>query len=407
MYDYGGLRTRVNPVTGEVEYDDTPEPVAQPTSEPKAAPLRPVMPSAEYHEPDPNASAPPVAMMPRTAQPRYAPQPLSAAIQPVEPPVPGGGAAPIVPKISPVMSTAEIADPHAMAELNADPVHKRNIFSKILAGLAGAYYGSQGRIDLAQQIGQQPRLQHEQQVRELEGRYRQGNNDLQERQDRELNTQYRQSQILENEAQAERARRAPVLEPRYSTGEGTATIFDPNTGELRYIRDPNAPNKDDNVNWQTIQTENGWEQVNPRTGETRPLGAKPPAKQAPERQPTRMDQEAWLGTSEGQAAYKRAYLDEQQQIARQMGFETLDELQAAQADPDRGDAVQSALRQADIKAQRRAMQEAAGAVRGRGGDTAGEAARALAVIDAAEKSGRITADDAAARRQKVHERMGQ
>lgn len=275
MYDYGGLRTRVNPLTDEIEYDDTPEPVAEPVSEPKAAPLRPVMPSAEYHEPDPNAGAPPVAMMPRTAQPRYAPQPSSAAIQPVEPPVPGGGAPPIVPKISPTMSTAEVADPHAMAELQADPVAKRNLFSKILAGLAGASYGSQGRLDLAEQVGQAPRLAHERQVKEIEGRIRQGNNDLQERRDRELRQRIANAQITADEARTNELLH-PHLDPRISIDERGGTEYDPNTHQFKFTPNPNYHEK---PHYQLVpNAQGGYDRIDPDTGERAPVeGSSRPA----------------------------------------------------------------------------------------------------------------------------------
>lgn len=86
------------------------------------------------------------------------------------------------------------------------------------------------------------------------------------------------------QALADRAKPAPVKANRtYDAKRGKVIDLDAGTAtDLGFTPEPEDASP---VSWQTVETDRGMMQVNPKTGETRPLGIRPPAKPDPAARP--------------------------------------------------------------------------------------------------------------------------
>lgn len=128
------------------------------------------------------------------------------------------------------------------AELDLGPERRLGGWGRALQIALGALGGMTG-----QQVPEEltPMGRHriyEAELDRREGRLRQADADQQAAEDRPLRDAYRQAQIDELKHRHDPKPVAP-LEPKIAVSEGAATIYDPNTNTLRYMRDPNAPTR--------------------------------------------------------------------------------------------------------------------------------------------------------------------
>lgn len=185
-------------------------------------------------------------------------QPRIRSVADPLPTAPGASPIPLVPRLSPAdvrfdpnpaQNRALYTPPREMAEYEVGPMPKRGKWGGALDIALGALAGITGQQlpDELTPLGRQ-RLR-EQAIDKRAGELRQEQADRWATEDRQraidasaLQQEYIRSQIEQNRARAEAALQ-PRLDPKISVGEGTATVYDPNANTLRYIRDPNAPER--------------------------------------------------------------------------------------------------------------------------------------------------------------------
>lgn len=122
------------------------------------------------------------------------------------------------------------------------------------------------------------------------------------------------------QALAEAAKPKPV-KPNRTYDAKRGKVIDLDAGRVLDLGLPAMAEDESPVSWQTVETDRGMVQVNPRTGQTRPLGIRPPAKvQAEPKDPTLTD-----GERKG-AAFMHRVIPSGQAINQFDNRKTLDEV---------------------------------------------------------------------------------